>query len=95
MYEKDSAAPTAGSCGVIPAVFLAYEECFNVPEDKMVKAMFVSAGVGAVIAENASIAGASGGCQAEIGSARQWQRQDLHILREAMQSVFHMRWHLH
>lgn len=39
------------------------------PEDKMVKAMFVSAGVGAVIAENASIAGASGGCQAEIGSA--------------------------
>lgn len=53
------AAPTAGSCGVIPAVFLAYEECFNVPEDKMVKAMFVSAGVGAVIAENASIAGAS------------------------------------
>lgn len=63
------AAPTAGSCGVIPAVFLAYEECFNVPEDKMVKAMFVSAGVGAVIAENASIAGASGGCQAEIGSA--------------------------
>ena len=63
------AAPTAGSCGVIPAVFLAYEECFNVPEDKIVKAMFVSAGVGAVIAENASIAGASGGCQAEIGSA--------------------------
>ena len=63
------AAPTSGSCGVIPAVFLAYEECFNVPEDKIVKAMFVSAGVGAVIAENASIAGASGGCQAEIGSA--------------------------
>ena len=44
------AAPTAGSCGVIPAVV-------------------ISAGVGAVIAENASIAGASGGCQAEIGSA--------------------------
>lgn len=63
------AAPTAGACGVIPAVFLSYEECFNAPEDKMVKAMFVTAGVGAVIAKNASIAGASGGCQAEIGSA--------------------------
>ena len=63
------AAPTAGSCGVIPAVFLSYEECFEPSEEEMVKAMFVSAGVGAVIAENASIAGASGGCQAEIGSA--------------------------
>lgn len=63
------AAPTAGSCGVIPAVFLAYEECFNIFEDRMVEAMFIAAGIGAVIAENASIAGASGGCQAEIGSA--------------------------
>lgn len=62
------AAPTAGSCGVIPAVILAYEECFNVPEDKMVKQCLCRQ-VGAVIAENASIAGASGGCQAEIGSA--------------------------
>jgi L-serine dehydratase len=63
------AAPTAGSCGVIPAVFLAYEECFGADEDKMVEALFVSAGIGEVIAENASIAGAAGGCQAEIGSA--------------------------
>lgn len=63
------AAPTAGSCGVIPAVFIAYEEIFNVPEDRIVEAMFITAGIGAVIAENASIAGASGGCQAEIGSA--------------------------
>lgn len=63
------AAPTAGSCGVIPAVFLVVEEYLSLPEDAMVKAMFVSAGVGAVIAENASVAGASGGCQAEIGSA--------------------------
>lgn len=63
------AAPTAGSCGVIPAVFLAYEEVYRIFEDRMVEAMYVAAGVGAVIAENASIAGASGGCQAEIGSA--------------------------
>jgi L-serine dehydratase len=63
------AAPTAGSCGVIPAVFLAYEERFQEEEDKMVQALFVCAGIGEVIAENASISGAEGGCQAEIGSA--------------------------
>ena len=63
------AAPTAGACGVIPAVFLSYEEYCKEEEERMVEALFVSAGIGAVIAENASIAGASGGCQAEIGSA--------------------------
>ncbi len=63
------AAPTAGACGVIPAVFLSYEEYCKEKEERMVEALFVSAGIGAVIAENASIAGASGGCQAEIGSA--------------------------
>ena len=63
------AAPTAGSCGVIPAVFLVAEEMLCLSEDQMVEAMYVSAGIGSVIAENASLAGASGGCQAEIGSA--------------------------
>lgn len=63
------AAPTAGSCGVLPAVLLSYEEDFDVAEDDMVKAMYVAAGIGKVIAENSFIAGAAGGCQAEIGSA--------------------------
>lgn len=63
------AAPTAGSCGVLPAVLLSYEEDFDLAEDDMVKAMYVAAGIGKVIAENAFIAGAAGGCQAEIGSA--------------------------
>lgn len=63
------AAPTAGSCGVIPAVFLTAQDKLSIPEERMVAAMYISAGIGAVIAENASIAGASGGCQAEIGSA--------------------------
>ena len=63
------AAPTAGSCGVIPAVLLSYEKYFGVTEDECVKALLIAAGIGAVIAENASIAGAAGGCQAEIGSA--------------------------
>lgn len=63
------AAPTAGSCGVIPAVFISYETYFKALEDDMVKALLIASGIGAVIAENAFIAGASGGCQAEIGSA--------------------------
>lgn len=63
------AAPTAGSCGVIPAVLLTYEMQKNVSEDKLVEALFVAAGIGEVIAASASIAGAEGGCQAEIGSA--------------------------
>lgn len=63
------AAPTAGSCGVIPAVLLTYEEFFNVTEEKILEALYVASGLGEVIALRASIAGATGGCQAEIGSA--------------------------
>ncbi|MBE5877270.1 MAG: L-serine ammonia-lyase, iron-sulfur-dependent, subunit alpha [Lachnospiraceae bacterium] len=63
------AAPTAGSCGVLPAVLLSYEEQKQLPEDELVKALFVAAGIGSVLAESASISGAEGGCQAEIGSA--------------------------
>ena len=63
------AAPTAGSCGVIPAVLLTYEEQKEVPEEKIAQALYVAAGIGEVIAATACIAGAGGGCQAEIGSA--------------------------
>lgn len=63
------AAPTAGSCGVIPAVLLTYDEQKDVSEEQLVRALFVAAGIGEVLAESASIAGAEGGCQAEIGSA--------------------------
>ena len=63
------AAPTAGSCGVLPAVLLSFEEQFSATEEQMVQALYVAAGIGKVIAENAFIAGAAGGCQAEIGSA--------------------------
>ena len=63
------AAPTAGAGGVIPAVLLSYKELYHTDERKMIEAMFVTAGIGNVIAMNAYIAGASGGCQAEIGSA--------------------------
>lgn len=63
------AAPTAGSCGVIPAVLLPYAEKFNVPDEELIKALYVTAGFGAVIATRASISGAEAGCQAEVGSA--------------------------
>lgn len=63
------AAPTAGSCGVIPAVLITFEEEFNIPQEKIVESLYVASGIGEVIATRASISGAAGGCQAEIGSA--------------------------
>ena len=62
------AAPTAGACGVLPAVLVTYYKEYNVPEEKMIEAMYVAAGLGQIIANRAYLAGASGGCQAEIGS---------------------------
>ena len=62
------AAPTAGACGVMPAVLVSYYREHEVPEEKMIEAMYVAAGVGQVIANRAFLAGAAGGCQAEIGS---------------------------
>lgn len=63
------AAPTAGSCGVVPAVLLTLEEQLKFSEEDMVQAMYVVAGIGGVISHRASLSGAAGGCQAEIGSA--------------------------
>ncbi len=63
------AAPTAGSCGVLPAVFLSLEQGKGYSREQMVKALYVSAGIGGIIAQRASVSGAAGGCQAEIGAA--------------------------
>lgn len=83
------AAPTAGACGVMPAVLVPYyekllmsteqetttdgrnntDENKEEAEKKIIKALYVAAGIGEVIAQRASISGARGGCQAEIGSA--------------------------
>ena len=63
------AAPTAGSCGVIPAVLLPYARHHGISEEELVKALYVTAGFGSVIANRASVSGAEAGCQAEIGSA--------------------------
>ena len=63
------AAPTAGACGVMPAVLIPLWRKEQIPEEKMVEALYVASAIGAVIAAKASISGAAGGCQAEIGSA--------------------------
>lgn len=63
------AAPTAGSCGVMPSVYIAVRKIHNISDEAIIKSMFVAAGVGQVIAQRAYIAGATGGCQAEIGTA--------------------------
>lgn len=63
------AAPTAGSCGIVPAVLLAVKEAYNIPDDKVIMSLFTAAGTGIVIARKSCISGAEGGCQAECGSA--------------------------
>lgn len=63
------AAPTAGACGVLPAVLVPYFQEQRASQESIIRAMYVAAGIGQVIACRASISGAAGGCQAEIGSA--------------------------
>ena len=63
------AAPTAGACGVLPAVLLPLYHNGQADQHQILEALYVSAGIGSVIAYKACIAGASGGCQAEIGTA--------------------------
>ena len=63
------AAPTACSCGVMPAVLLPYQKKHQLDDDSMVRALYVAGAIGQVVAAKASIAGAAGGCQYEIGTA--------------------------
>ncbi len=75
------AAPTAGSCGVLPAVLITFQKSRGVSDEEIVKGLFVVAGFGQVIAARASISGAEGGCQAEIGSASGMAAAGLTFLR--------------
>lgn len=63
------AAPTAGASGVLPAVLLPLQQRDGLSDEVMTQALYVAAGFGQVIASRASISGAEGGCQAEVGSA--------------------------
>ena len=66
---KIVACPTAGSCGILPAVMLTAGEKLNKTEDELIQGLFASSAVGIIIGINATMAGAEGGCQAECGSA--------------------------
>ena len=66
---KIVAAPTAGSCGIMPGCLVSVMKERNISREKVIEGMFTAAGFGMVIAKRASVSGAQGGCQAECGSA--------------------------
>lgn len=63
------AAPTAGACGILPAAVFTVAEDLNSDPTDVIDAMITAAGIGAIITDNATVAGAEGGCQAECGTA--------------------------
>lgn len=63
------ATPTAGSCGIIPGVFVSNQERFGWSDETMTYGLFAAGAIGYVIANNSFVSGAEGGCQAEVGSA--------------------------
>lgn len=66
---KIVACPTAGSCGILPAVILSAGKQLELSEDELIKGLLAAAAVGIIIGLNATLSGAEGGCQAECGSA--------------------------
>lgn len=66
---KICAAPTAGSCGILPAVLISVQERYKLCEEIVLQGMLTASGIGAVVMKNATVAGAEGGCQAECGVA--------------------------
>ncbi|MBE3576530.1 MAG: L-serine ammonia-lyase, iron-sulfur-dependent, subunit alpha [Limnochordales bacterium] len=63
------ATPTAGSAGIVPAVLLTVAETLEADDEAVIRALFTAGIIGLVIANRASISGAAGGCQAEVGAA--------------------------
>ncbi|MFY4773849.1 L-serine ammonia-lyase, iron-sulfur-dependent, subunit alpha [Metabacillus sp. RGM 3146] len=63
------ATPTAGSAGVVPGTLFAVQKKLNPSREEMIEFLFTAGALGFVVANNASISGAAGGCQAEVGSA--------------------------
>lgn len=66
---KIVACPTAGSCGIVPAVLVAVSEEYNITEDEQINALITAGGIGAIISNKVQLAGAVAGCQAECGVA--------------------------
>lgn len=63
------AAPTAGASGIVPSALLSAGQKLDLTDDDLLMGLFTSAGIGEIIAKNATVSGAEGGCQAECGSA--------------------------
>jgi L-serine dehydratase len=66
---KVVAAPTAGASGIMPSALLSAKEKLNLTDEQIIMGLFTAAGVGEIIAKNATVSGAEGGCQAECGVA--------------------------
>ena len=66
---KIVACPTAGSCGIVPAVIIAYSEEFNLSQEKLINSLFTAGGIGKFAAQEVPLSGAMAGCQAECGVA--------------------------
>lgn len=63
------AAPTAGSSGIVPGLLLSLQEEYHIPDSRVIDAMFTAGAIGYLAMRNATVAGAVGGCQAEVGTA--------------------------
>ena len=63
------ACPTAGSCGIVPAVLESVQQSLDLTDEEVTMGLFTSAAIGSVVAFKASVSGAVGGCQAECGTA--------------------------
>ncbi|MCF6461864.1 L-serine ammonia-lyase, iron-sulfur-dependent, subunit alpha [Clostridium sp. Cult1] len=63
------AAPTAGASGILPSAIITVKDKFNLTEKDMIQGLFTAGGIGQIVAKNATISGAEGGCQAECGVA--------------------------
>ncbi|MDU4936183.1 MAG: L-serine ammonia-lyase, iron-sulfur-dependent, subunit alpha [Peptostreptococcaceae bacterium] len=63
------AAPTAGSCGILPGAVVTIGKEYDMTDEQMLDALFAASAIGAIITRNATVAGAEGGCQAETGAA--------------------------
>lgn len=83
------AAPTAGSAGILPGCMMAMQEEFNFTDEQIADAIIVSAGVGIVIASNATFSAAQAGCQAEVGASSSMTAAAIgHLLGLSPEQIF-------
>jgi L-serine dehydratase len=86
---KICAAPTAGSCGIIPSALFTAADKFNITLKKSLEGLLISSAIGEIITMNATVSGAEGGCQAECGSAAAMAAGMLVFLRDgSTQAIF-------